>query len=73
MEGTQLQDITDHLNCTDEGDHEDVFLNQEESKEKFHVNPIGMKIVLFQDKLETANNTNPFYSMYDEKNKIIGT
>ena len=39
----------------------------------FHVNPIGMKIVLFKDKLETAGNTNPFYSMYDEDLKIIGT
>jgi hypothetical protein len=39
----------------------------------FHVNPIGMKIVLFKDKLETAGNANPFYSLYDDKFKIIGT
>lgn len=32
-----------------------------------------MKIVLFNDKLETANNSNPFYSMYNDQNKIIGT
>jgi len=32
-----------------------------------------MKIVLFNDKLDSANNTNPFYSMFDENNKICGT
>jgi len=54
-------------------DDMEKYANTQYSNDQFHVNPIGMKIVLFHDKLETANNTNPFYSMFNKKGKIIGT
>jgi hypothetical protein len=65
----------------EEDEHEKIKLKQnKDKKDQFHVNPIGMKIVLFTDKLETANNTNPFYSMFGPEDgeeryrgKIIGT
>ena len=52
--------------------HKDHILKQVD-EDKFQVTPLGMKIVLFNDKLDSANNTNPFYSMFDENNKICGT
>ena len=63
-----------HEDKTEHGEHEEETLKKsKDKKEQFHVNPIGMKVVLFMDKLETANNTNPFYSMFDKDGKIIGT
>ena len=43
------------------------------NKFRFHITPIGMKIVLFNDKIETFNNANPFYSMFDKNGLIVGT
>ena len=54
-----------------DGNHHTDHKNLDEGV--FRVIPVGMKIVLFNDKLETANNCNPFYSMFDDKGKIIGT
>jgi len=62
MHGHKQKEYVDHHGA----DH------HEEDVDRFSVTPVGMKIVLFNDKLETVNNTNPFYSMYKD-GKIIGT